>query len=368
MNIVDKNSFIRYIRLAIKGSPLSGTKPTRQRSLTIFESELDRVSIPAGATISCSIPPTSGKISDILNPSNSVIVTWLNSPRVVINIDLGKDISVHHIVSDNDEFAGVDDLDEMLVQTSYDGIRWYTIIDKKAGLVAKLNRCYIASTFTRLYTDEITGAIIDVDSYAFFDPKIMIWDNNREMTEYFRRVIATSRYYEPDEASTNIEINLKTSEGVYPDTYFQGMMVQWIQKGDALASDKVKVKIGDHPQKRVIGSSDTVVTLRDGDPYIAMYNSKVDAFIVQPGVDKHIMDLINSMQPKADNTALNTEDNTIIGAINEVLLLLNNFKDAMKTYQDNQDLALKAIGTRIDGVQTQLDNLEEMSMIYGLVL
>jgi hypothetical protein len=133
-----------------------------------------------------------GSLNNILNPANPYgsRVKYTEGQIVQLDIDLGRlvevsSIKVVHNSNETLEFSTV------LIQVSDDGSRWFTIYD--SAWDGKYQESASGKTIGLSYsatTDQESGIILDTPSSAFFDPKFMIWDNDRKVVEYLSGLLS----------------------------------------------------------------------------------------------------------------------------------------------------------------------------------
>ena len=170
------NSRIKYYREYVQHKTLT----SHQRLVMKKDGNVLDIST---ASVKSSVSPIEGSVSSILTPTNPYASRVRYSEGQVVQIDVKLpalievgSIVVTHNSNESLEFSTV------VIQVSDDGARWYTLYDSAwEGTYVETSAGKEITTSYVAQAHEGSGAIKDTPSSAFFDPKIMIWDNDEKV-------------------------------------------------------------------------------------------------------------------------------------------------------------------------------------------
>lgn len=270
-------SKIRYIREILKG-PTSA--PSQHMNLRIYSDDTTKINI-AGASIHSSLTPSSGSLATLLVTNNTAQVLWSEDTTVELNIDLGSEIDVFKVGVRHSTHPIT--MQQVILQVSTNGTRWYTLYDSRVeGRYAESAGGLVVTTSYWEELDTNSEIVLDVQEDSFFDPKSLIWGNDKKLQTYMEKLISRSQHYQLASSSTGSAINLENPEGNYPTAYLNNQSVIWIQKADYTGTN-VNIKIGTLVAKALKSLSSATLTLKKDTPYVAVYNSALNAFYVVAG-------------------------------------------------------------------------------------
>lgn len=263
---VSVKSSIKKLRIYIKGA---NTSIDAIKLYTDTSTQLDI----SGASITSSTVPTVGTLDDILaGVTNLEFGTALTE----LNLTLASEVDIYKIGL---EFTTVQTLVIVQLQSSTSG--WKTVYDSNHNSVVPSASMEFNTYFSRT-VDDTSGIITDIEENEYFDPKVLIWDNDKTLQDYFERIMSYSQHYDVSVESTATNIILTSINGVYPDAYRNNLMINWIQ-AETVSASSVNLSIGTLGAKAIEVDGSTTVDLDKATPYIAIYNSSKGLFQVISG-------------------------------------------------------------------------------------
>lgn len=271
-----QSSRTQFYKEVIKGN----NSKTQHMNIKLYSSESELIDL-SRATISATAVPTSGTIDSLKNPNNTNPVVFKDNEIVTITIDLKEVKDIHHI-----EVRHINSgyLEENSMQLSIESEDWFTIYDTRESGIYNEDKPLKVKTNYWYEIDPLSKIILDIEDSSFFNPKLMIWDNDNKLLNFLKNMMSRSQYYKMDSDSTNSLIHLVNDEGNYPSEYFDNIMVNWVQLGSVAGVEQIKIKIGGLKEVNAkFPGSGTSLSLDGGKPYLGVYNKKTDSFLIVSG-------------------------------------------------------------------------------------
>lgn len=236
----------------------------------------------SNAIITSTSLPTSGSLEDLKNPDNQTPIVFGDS-TVEIMIDFQDIIKIHHIELRHLQAGS---LSYNGIKLSPDNETYVTLYDTYQSGIIMESTPIVIKTHRVFQIDERSGLILDVED-GFFDPKLMIWDNDKLLLDYFNDLLKLSQHYSMYTDSTDTMIHLVNEIGLYPDNYKDNMMINWIQLGSVSGIEEISIKIGNlPPASAVFHGGSSSMSLDGGKPYLAVYDEKTSKFLIVSGGDE----------------------------------------------------------------------------------
>lgn len=266
-------SSLQYVKVFVRNELVE----TKIRKIEIYKGSA--LVDTSSAEVICSRNPKSGNLN---NFKNGELLTFEINDLVELTMKLPqveRDITKVSVFCEQGVIQNL-----LLVQLSKNGQDWYTVYDsnRESNTAEQTNGIQISTEFQFKY-DWLSKIIMDTDARTPFNPKELIWDNDRKIKEYVDKYFYPSINYVMDASSTNNTIELRSENLIYPESYEDNLMVHWIQLGQVRGVTDIRIQLGSLGYKKAHFNGLEVVDLDQGSPYIAVYNKKLDKFLILSG-------------------------------------------------------------------------------------
>ena len=266
-------SSLQYVKVFVRNELVE----TKIRKIEIYKGST--LVDTSSAEVICSRNPKSGNLN---NFKNGELLTFEINDLVELTMKLPqveRDITKVSIFCEQGVIQNL-----LLVQLSKNGQDWYTVYDsnRESNIAEQTNGIQISTEFQFKY-DWLSKIIMDTDARTPFNPKELIWDNDRKIKEYVDKYFYPSINYVMDPSSTSNTIELRSENLIYPESYEDNLMVHWIQLGQVRGVTDIRIQLGSLGYKKAHFNGLEVVDLDQGSPYIAVYNKKLDKFLILSG-------------------------------------------------------------------------------------
>ena len=266
-------SSLQYVKVFVRNELVE----TKIRKIEIYKGST--LVDTSSAEVICSRNPKSGNLN---NFKNGELLTFEINDLVELTMKLPqveRDITKVSVFCEQGVIQNL-----LLVQLSKNGQDWYTVYDsnRESNTAEQTNGMQISTEFQFKY-DWLSKIIMDTDARTPFNPKELIWDNDRKIKEYVDKYFYPSINYVMDASSTSNTIELRSENLIYPESYEDNLMVHWIQLGQVRGVTDIRIQLGSLGYKKAHFNGLEVVDLDQGSPYIAVYNKKLDKFLILSG-------------------------------------------------------------------------------------
>ena len=266
-------SSLQYVKVFVRNELVE----TKIRKIEIYKGST--LVDTSSAEVICSRNPKSGNLN---NFKNGELLTFEINDLVELTMKLPqveRDITKVSVFCEQGVIQNL-----LLVQLSKNGQDWYTVYDsnRESNTAEQTNGMQISTEFQFKY-DWLSKIIMDTDARTPFNPKELIWDNDRKIKEYVDKYFYPSINYVMDPSSTSNTIELRSENLIYPESYEDNLMVHWIQLGQVRGVTDIRIQLGSLGYKKAHFNGLEVVDLDQGSPYIAVYNKKLDKFLILSG-------------------------------------------------------------------------------------
>lgn len=266
-------SSLQYVKVFVRNELVE----TKIRKIEIYKGST--LVDTSSAEVICSRNPKTGNLN---NFKNGELLTFEVNELVELTMKLPqieRDITKVSVFCEQGVIQNL-----LLVQLSKNGQDWYTVYDsnRESNTAEQTNGIQISTEFQFKY-DWLSKIIMDTDARTPFNPKELIWDNDRKIKEYVDKYFYPSINYVMDPSSTSNTIELRSENLIYPESYEDNLMVHWIQLGQVRGVTDIRIQLGSLGYKKAHFNGLEVVDLDQGSPYIAVYNKKLDKFLILSG-------------------------------------------------------------------------------------
>lgn len=266
-------SSLQYVKVFVRNELVE----TKIRKIEIYKGST--LVDTSSAEVICSRNPKTGNLN---NFKNGELLTFEINDLVELTMKLPqveRDITKVSVFCEQGVIQNL-----LLVQLSKNGQDWYTVYDsnRESNTAEQSNGIQISTEFQFKY-DWLSKIIMDTDARTPFNPKELIWDNDRKIKEYVDKYFYPSINYVMDPSSTSNTIELRSENLIYPESYEDNLMVHWIQLGQVRGVTDIRIQLGSLGYKKAHFNGLEVVDLDQGSPYIAVYNKKLDKFLILSG-------------------------------------------------------------------------------------